>query len=65
VGRGGLFGRALHAEARGEATRFVVDHDGIPPEWEEHIATGYPTFYHGPLAKYFAAYRLLSEPAPS
>jgi activator of HSP90 ATPase len=49
----------------GDATRFVVDHDGIPPEWEEHIASGYPTFYQDPLAKYLAAYRLPSERAPS
>jgi uncharacterized protein YndB with AHSA1/START domain len=39
----------------GQATRFVIDHDGIPPEAEERIASGYPTFYQGPLAKYFAA----------
>ena len=39
----------------GEATRLVIDHDGIPSEWQEHIASGYPTFYQGPLAKYFAA----------
>jgi uncharacterized protein YndB with AHSA1/START domain len=42
----------LHPE--GEATRFVVDHEGIPSEWVEHIASGYPTFYQGPLASYFA-----------
>jgi activator of HSP90 ATPase len=39
----------------GQATRFVIDHDGIPPEAEERITTGYPAFYQGPLAKYFAA----------
>jgi activator of HSP90 ATPase len=43
----------LMAEA--EATKFVIDHDAIPSEWEEHIATGYPTFYHDPLVRYFAA----------
>jgi activator of HSP90 ATPase len=39
----------------GHATRFVIDHDGIPSESEERIASAYPTFYQGPLAKYFAA----------
>lgn len=43
----------LKPEAGG--TRFVIDHDGIPPEWEEHIAGGYPTFYRDPLARYFTA----------
>jgi hypothetical protein len=38
-----------------EATRLVIDHDGIPPEWEPHIESGYPTFYQGPLASHFAA----------
>ncbi len=36
-----------------DATRFVVDHDGIPPEWEAHIESGYPTFYEAPLRTYF------------
>lgn len=36
----------------GDATRLVIDHDGIPPEWEDHISRGYPSFYHEPLAKY-------------
>ena len=36
-----------------DATRFVIDHDGIPPEWQDHIQTGYPTFYQSPLARYF------------
>ena len=39
----------------GNATKFVIDHDGIPPHAEERIATGYPAFYQGPLAEYFAA----------
>jgi uncharacterized protein YndB with AHSA1/START domain len=38
----------------GDATFFVVDHDAIPPEWEEHIRGGYPSFYNDPLAGYFA-----------
>ena len=42
-------------KADGGATRFVIDHDSIPSESEERIATGYPTFYQGPLANYFAA----------
>ena len=41
----------LHPEEGG--TRFVVDHDGIPPAWEEHIASGYPMFYASPMAAYF------------
>ncbi len=43
----------LHPE--GDATRFVIDHDGIPPEAHDRIQTGYPAFYQGPLSKYFAA----------
>jgi activator of HSP90 ATPase len=42
-------------EPEGEATKLVIDHDGIPADAQERIATGYPTFYHAPLAKYFAA----------
>jgi hypothetical protein len=38
-----------------QATKFVVDHDGSPSEWVEHIATGYPTFYQSPLTRYFTA----------
>lgn len=41
----------------GAGTRLVIDHAGIPPEWEEHIESGYPTFYAEPLAKYLAAGR--------
>jgi activator of HSP90 ATPase len=37
----------------GDATRFVIDHDGIPPEWQDHIRSGYPAFYQEPLASYF------------
>ena len=36
----------------GEATKFVIDHDGIPPEAEQRIATGYASFYQGPLVEY-------------
>jgi activator of HSP90 ATPase len=42
-------------ERAGKATKLVIDHDGVPPEWQEHIASGYPTFYMEPLARYFAA----------
>lgn len=35
-------------------TRFVVAHDAIPAEWEEHIEGGYPAFYQEPMARYFA-----------
>ena len=37
----------------GDATKFVIDHDGIPPEWQDQIEGGYPTFYQGPLDRYF------------
>lgn len=37
------------------ATRFVVDHEAVPQEYEEHVRGGYPMFYAGPLARYFAA----------
>jgi activator of HSP90 ATPase len=40
--------------AEGAATRFVIDHIAIPPEWQDHIETGYPIFYQEPLARYFA-----------
>ncbi len=39
--------------AEGGTTRFVIDHDGIPAEWQDHIQSGYPTFYERPLTKYF------------
>jgi uncharacterized protein YndB with AHSA1/START domain len=39
----------------GGATRFIIDHGGIPSPWEEHIEGGYPAFYHDPLARYFAS----------
>ena len=37
----------------GDTTRFAVDHNGIPPEWEDHIRSGCPTFYEAPLARHF------------
>ena len=40
--------------AEGDRTRFVVDHDAIPAEWQDHIETGYPIFYEQPMARYFA-----------
>jgi activator of HSP90 ATPase len=40
--------------AEGDATRFVIDHSGIPAEWQDHIQSGYPTFYQSPLTRYFA-----------
>ena len=39
----------------GDATRFVIDHIGIPPEWQDHIESGYPMFYEAPLTRYFGA----------
>ena len=38
-----------------DGTRFVIDHAGVPPEWYDHISTGYPDFYQQPLERYFAA----------
>ena len=35
-------------------TRFIIDHTGVPPEWRDHISTGYPSFYQQPLERYFA-----------
>jgi activator of HSP90 ATPase len=37
-----------------DGTRFVIDHAGVPPEWHDHIAGGYPSFYQQPLERYFA-----------
>ena len=37
----------------GDATRLVIDHHGIPSEWQDHIDSGYPSFYQGPLSRYF------------
>jgi activator of HSP90 ATPase len=37
----------------GDATRLVIDHTGIPSEWEDHIDSGYPTFYEVPLKRHF------------
>jgi activator of HSP90 ATPase len=28
-----------------DGTRFIIDHAGVPPEWHDHISTGYPSFY--------------------
>jgi hypothetical protein len=33
----------------------VIDHDGIPPQAEQRIATGYPSFYQDPLADYLSS----------
>jgi hypothetical protein len=41
----------MHAE--GDATRFVIDHDAIPPQWEDHIQSGYSAFYQDPLTRHF------------
>ena len=38
-----------------DGTRFTIDHAGVPPEWHDHIATGYPNFYQQPLERSFAA----------
>jgi uncharacterized protein YndB with AHSA1/START domain len=39
-------------EPDGDDTRLVIDHTGIPTEWVEHIAGGYPTFYQDPITKF-------------
>jgi uncharacterized protein YndB with AHSA1/START domain len=41
-------------EPAGDETRLVIDHDGIPLEWIDHISSGYPAFYRDPIANYFA-----------
>ena len=46
-----LSGFTMHAE--GDATRFVIDHDAIPPQWEDHIQSGYSAFYQDPLTRHF------------
>ena len=38
--------------AEGGGTRFVVDHEALPAEWEEHLEGGYPVFYQEPMASY-------------
>ena len=38
-----------------DGTGFIVDHVGVPPEWHDHISSGYPDFYMKPLERYFAA----------
>ena len=40
-----------------DQTRFVVDHDAVPAEWQEHLETGYPVFYAEPMGRYFAELR--------
>jgi activator of HSP90 ATPase len=37
------------------STRLTIDHGAVPPEWHEHISSGYPDFYFRPLERYFAA----------
>jgi uncharacterized protein YndB with AHSA1/START domain len=41
-------------EPDGDGTRVVIDHTGIPEEWVDHIASGYPMFYEEPITTYFA-----------
>jgi uncharacterized protein YndB with AHSA1/START domain len=40
--------------AAGEQTRLVIDHDAIPAEWREHLASGYAAFYQEPMERHFA-----------
>ena len=37
------------------ATRLVIDQDGVPAEWHDHVHTNWPTFYLDPLIKHFSA----------
>ena len=47
----------------GDATRLVIDHHAIPPEWQQHIESGYPSFYQGPLTRCFAGRGPLGRPS--
>ena len=38
----------------GDKTKLVMDHYGVPDEFEEHIAGGWHARYWKPMAKYFA-----------
>lgn len=38
----------------GDGTRLVIDHTGIPSEWVEHIAGGYPAFYQDPITQFLS-----------
>jgi uncharacterized protein YndB with AHSA1/START domain len=38
----------------GDATRLVIDHDGIPPQAVDRIESGYPAFYPDPMTEYFS-----------
>jgi uncharacterized protein YndB with AHSA1/START domain len=45
----------------GTGTKLVLDHDAYPqgasplyPSWHEHLATNWPVFYFGPIAKHLA-----------
>lgn len=38
----------------GDKTKLVMDHYGVPDEFEEHIAGGWHARYWEPMAKYFA-----------
>ena len=29
--------------------------EAIPPEWEDHIRSGYPAFYESPLTRYYTS----------
>jgi len=33
----------------GKATKLIIDHEGVPPEWEDSIRSNYPRFYQDPL----------------
>ena len=41
-------------KAERNATKLIIDHDAIPTECQDHIASGYPAFYHDPIAAYLA-----------
>lgn len=52
----GLF-TTVHFElsAEGDGTKLVMDHYGVPDEFEPHIDEGWHARYWGPLKKYLAS----------
>jgi activator of HSP90 ATPase len=36
-------------------TRLVLDQEGVPADWHDHVHTNWPTFYLDPLRRHFSA----------
>jgi activator of HSP90 ATPase len=36
-------------------TRLILDQDGEPDDWHDHIQANWPTFYFNPLSRHFSA----------